>query len=304
MTSFGVEAEADMLQVAVDIPLPDVYPLGDIPGGKGMVKDQFADGTADRLAGTTGHGCFAWSLSHGLTWRCSHSSSVSTDNGKSLPSLPRWRQREKVIPGEVLDSASGEATVTAGGRAFQQSTGGPQPEEAPYQEDIAMKALILSADGFEDSELLVPLHQLREAGYAVEVVAEERGSISGKHGHEVRVDRSFAEVDPADFAVLILPGGRAPAAIRHEAAVLAIVRAFSAADKPIGAICHGPLLLVSAGVLGGRRATCYRSIAQELRDAGAEYLDAEVVVDGKLVTSRQPGDLPAFMGELMRLLRP
>lgn len=167
-----------------------------------------------------------------------------------------------------------------------------------------MKALILSANGFEDSELLVPLHQLREAGYGVEVVAEKRGSICGKHGHEVRVDRSFAEVDPAEFTVLILPGGRAPAAIRHDAAALAIVRAFSVAGKPIGAICHGPLLLVSAGVLGGRRATCYRSCAQELRNAGAEYLDAEVVVDGTLVTSRQPGDLPAFMGELMRLLPP
>ena len=165
-----------------------------------------------------------------------------------------------------------------------------------------MKALILSANNFEDSELLVPLYRLQEAGYGVEVAAGEHGSISGKHGYEVRVDKTFADVDPADYAVLILPGGKAPAAIRDEAAVQAIVRAFFDADKPVGAICHGPQILVSAGLLNGRRATCYRTVAEELRAAGAEYQDSEVVVDGRLVTARQPSDLPAFMRELVRLL--
>ncbi|MGD0585167.1 MAG: type 1 glutamine amidotransferase domain-containing protein [Oryzomonas sp.] len=165
-----------------------------------------------------------------------------------------------------------------------------------------MKALILSANNFEDSELLVPLYRLQEAGYGVEVAAGERGSISGKHGYEVRVDKTFAEVDPADYAVLILPGGKAPAAIRDEAPVQAIARAFFGAGKPVGAICHGPQILVSAGLLNGRRATCYRTVAEELRTAGAEYQDREVVVDGMLVTARQPGDLPAFMRELVRLL--
>jgi len=165
-----------------------------------------------------------------------------------------------------------------------------------------MKALILSANSFEDSELLVPLYRLQEAGYVVEVAAGEHGSISGKHGYEVRVDRSFAEVDPAEYAVLILPGGKAPAAIRDLPPVKAIVRAFFAANKPVGAICHGPQILVSAGLISGRRATCYRTVAAELMAAGAEYLEREVVVDGRLVTSRQPGDLPAFMRELMRLL--
>jgi protease I len=165
-----------------------------------------------------------------------------------------------------------------------------------------MKALILSANNFEDSELLVPLYRLQEAGYGVEVAAGEQGSISGKHGYEVRVDKTFAEVDSADYAVLILPGGKAPAAIRDNATVQAIARAFFGADKPVGAICHGPQILVSAGLLAGRRATCYRTVADELRAAGAEYQDREVVVDGKLVTARQPADLPAFMRELVRLL--
>jgi len=165
-----------------------------------------------------------------------------------------------------------------------------------------MKALILSANNFEDSELLVPLYRLQEAGYKVEVASVEPGKITGKHGYEVQVDKTFEEVDPAGYGVLVLPGGKAPAAIRNEPAVKGIVRAFFDAAKPVGAICHGPQVLVSAGLLGGRRATCYRTVADELREAGAKYEDSEVVVDGRLVTSRQPGDLPAFMRELMGLL--
>jgi len=165
-----------------------------------------------------------------------------------------------------------------------------------------MKALILSANNFEDSELLVPFYRLQEAGYRVEVAAGEHGSITGKHGYDVRVDKSFEEIDPAGYAVLVLPGGKAPATIRNEPAVKGIVRAFFDADKPVGAICHGPQVLVSAGLLAGRKATCYRTVADELREAGAIYEDSEVVVDGRLVTSRQPGDLPAFMRELMLLL--
>lgn len=165
-----------------------------------------------------------------------------------------------------------------------------------------MKVLILSADNFEDSELLVPLYRLQEAGYMVDVAAAQLGSITGKHGYEVQVNKAFADVYPADYAILILPGGKAPAAIRDLLVVQAIVRAFFAADKPVGAICHGPQILISAGLLSGRRATCYRTVAEELQNAGATYLDREVVVDDRLVTSRQPGDLPAFMRELMRLL--
>lgn len=165
-----------------------------------------------------------------------------------------------------------------------------------------MKVLIVSADNFEDSELLVPLYRLQEAGYGVEVAAAGPGSITGKHGYQVRVDRTFDQVDPAGYAALVLPGGRAPAAIRDKPEVQAIARAFFADNRPVGAICHGPQILVTAGLLAGRRATCYRTVAAELRDAGAAYEDREVVVDGRLVTSRQPDDLPAFMRELMRLL--
>lgn len=166
-----------------------------------------------------------------------------------------------------------------------------------------MKALIVSADHFEDTELLVPYYRLREEGIEVEVAAPGRGVITGKHGYEIVVDKVLAEVDPDDYDLLVLPGGGAPAVVRREPAALDICRRFFVANKPVAAICHGPQTLVRADLLKGRRATCYRSVAGELEEAGARYEDREVVVDGNLVTSRVPADLPAFMRETMRLLK-
>jgi protease I len=166
----------------------------------------------------------------------------------------------------------------------------------------AMKALVLSADNFEDSELLVPMYRLLEDGYTVDVASMKRDAIRGKHGYEVPVNKLFNEVTPADYAVLILPGGKAPAAIRDDKTVHEICRSFMSEDKPIAAICHGPQILISAGLIRGRKATCYKTVVTELREAGAQYEDTEVIVDGHLITSRQPEDLPAFDRELMKML--
>jgi protease I len=165
-----------------------------------------------------------------------------------------------------------------------------------------MKALIISADNFEDSELLVPYYRLKEAGLDVAVASMGRGAIKGKHGYEVAVDKTLDEVNPDDYAILVLPGGKAPAAVRKEAKALAIAKSFFAHNKPVAAICHGPQVLISAGLLGGR-ATCYKSVVDELKEAGALYEDREVVVDANLITSRQPADLPAFMCETMKKLK-
>ena len=166
-----------------------------------------------------------------------------------------------------------------------------------------MKALIISADNFEDSELLVPYYRLQEAGVEVVVASLNHGAITGKHGYEVAVDKTFDEVNPDDYAILILPGGSAPAVVRQEPMALEIARNFFAGNKPVAAICHGPQILISAGLLKGRRATCYKSVADELKEAGALYEDRELVVDANLVTSRIPADLPAFMREIMKQLR-
>lgn len=166
-----------------------------------------------------------------------------------------------------------------------------------------MKALIVSAGLFEDSELLKPYSRLQEEGCQVDIAAPERGRIYGKHGYAVDANKALREVNPDDYAILVLPGGKAPEQIRREPAALAIAQAFFRAGKPVAAICHGPLILLSAGLLQGRHATCYHKVAEQLRRAGAHYEDREVVVDGNLVTARQPADLPAFLREMVKLLK-
>ena len=165
-----------------------------------------------------------------------------------------------------------------------------------------MKALIISADNFEDSELLVHYYRLKESGVEVTVASLSRGAITGKHGYEVAVDKTLDEINSDGYALLVLPGGEAPVVVREESKALEIARSFFARSKPVAAICHGPQILVSAGLLRGRRATCYRSVVDELKEAGALYEDREVVVDANLVSSREPADLPAFMRETMKQL--
>ena len=165
-----------------------------------------------------------------------------------------------------------------------------------------MRALIISADQFEDSELSEPLRQLQEKGVVVDVAASQKGIITGKHGHQVDAALALDEVKPADYDLLVLPGGKAPARLRKNAQAVMIARNFLEAGKPVAAICHGPQILIASGVLKGRRATGYHSIAGELKAAGVHYQDREVVVDDNLITSRQPGDLPAFMQAIFRAL--
>ncbi|MEW6003395.1 MAG: type 1 glutamine amidotransferase domain-containing protein [Nitrospirota bacterium] len=166
-----------------------------------------------------------------------------------------------------------------------------------------MKALMISADNFEDLELFVPYYRLKEDGIQVDIASIKKGKIKGKHGYEVDVDKTLKEVNPDDYDILILPGGKAPETIRKEKRAQEIAKHFFEKNKPVAAICHGPQTLISAGLLKGRHATCYKSVAPEMKEAGAIYEDKEVIVDGNLVTSRQPSDLPAFLRETIKMLK-
>ena len=166
-----------------------------------------------------------------------------------------------------------------------------------------MKALIISADNFEDSELLVPYYRLKEEGIEVDVASMKAGSIKGKHGYAVEVTKALKDVNAGDYDILILPGGRAPEAVRKEKKALDLARSFFEKNRPVAAICHGGQTLISAGLVKGRRVTCYKSVVPEMKEAGAIYEDAEVVVDNNLISSRQPSDLPAFMREIMKKLK-
>lgn len=165
-----------------------------------------------------------------------------------------------------------------------------------------MKALMISADNFEDLELFVPYYRFKEEGIDVDVASMKKGKIKGKHGYEMEVNRTLDEVDPDQYDILVLPGGKAPETVRKQPRAAEIARAFFEKNKPVSAICHGPQTLITAGLLKGRRATCYKTVAPEMLEAGALYEDRDVVVDGNLVTSRQPSDIPAFLRETMKKL--
>lgn len=165
--------------------------------------------------------------------------------------------------------------------------------------------LIISADGFEDSELLQPYQQLNEEGVSADIASLQAGTITGKHGMAITASLSVDDVEPDKYDLLLLPGGKAPAKLREHERVLDIARQFFRDNKPVAAICHGPQILVSAGVMLGRTATAYPSVGPELKKAGGNYLDQEVVVDGNLITSRKPDDIPAFVREILaRLNKP
>ncbi|WP_461867137.1 deglycase PfpI [Thermococcus sp.] len=166
-----------------------------------------------------------------------------------------------------------------------------------------MKILFLSADDFEDLELIYPLHRLKEEGHEVYIASFKRGEIRGKHGYSVKVDLAFSDVNPDEFDALVLPGGKAPERVRINENAVEIARKMFLDGKPVASICHGPQVLISAGVLKGRKGTSVITIKDDLINAGAEYVDAEVVVDGNWVSSRHPDDLYAWMREFVKLLK-
>ena len=163
------------------------------------------------------------------------------------------------------------------------------------------KIAIIATDHFEEAELVQPRDALRAAGAEVKVYSTGRDPIQAVEGdtsptQKVNVDGTFDELDVAAIDALVVPGGTINAdTIRTEERARALVRAVSEAGKPLAVICHGPWLLVSAGLVRGRRLTSYPSLADDVRNAGGDWVDEEVVVDGNLITSRNPGDLPAFV---------
>jgi protease I len=163
---------------------------------------------------------------------------------------------------------------------------------------------VLATDGFEQAELTEPLKALKAEGAKPEVIAPHGGEIQGmKHhdkGDKVKVDRTLDEAKPEEYAALVLPGGVAnPDQLRTIDAAVSFARHFFSAGKPVAAICHGPWLLVEAGVVKDREVTSWPSLKTDLKNAGARWIDREVVVDKGLVTSRKPDDLPAFCGKMI-----
>lgn len=162
------------------------------------------------------------------------------------------------------------------------------------------KVAFLATDGFEDSELTNPWEAVTEHGAVAELISTESGTITGKNGHEARVDQTTAQASTGDYDALVLPGGVVNSDdIRLDQDAVAFVRQIFAEHKPVGVICHGGWILTDADVLQGREITSYPSLKTDLQNAGAKWVDAEVICDEGLVSSRTPDDLPAFNAKLV-----
>lgn len=173
---------------------------------------------------------------------------------------------------------------------------------------MTKRIMILATNGFEQSELMKPKANLEDAGFETTVVSLEKGEIKGwkdkDWGDSVTVDKTVDEVsDCSDYDALLLPGGQMnPDILRMNERAIAIVREFDMAGKPIAAICHAPWLLAEADIVKGKTVTAWPSIRTDLKNAGANVVDQEAAVDGNLITSRNPDDIPAFSKALIEML--
>jgi len=167
-----------------------------------------------------------------------------------------------------------------------------------------MRIACVLTSGYEDSEFQQPYEEFTKAGHQVLVIGKQAGEeIAGKKGQsKTKADLPIDQARPDDFDALLIPGGHSPDSLRADRRFVDFVKAFLREGKPVFAICHGPQLLISADEYQGRRMTAWKTIQDDLRRMGADVVDQEVVVDGNLVTSRQPSDIPAFVRESLKQL--
>ncbi|MBM3189256.1 MAG: type 1 glutamine amidotransferase [Chloroflexi bacterium] len=161
---------------------------------------------------------------------------------------------------------------------------------------------VLAEDLYEDPELWYPYYRLLEEGATVTLVGPEAKTYESKHGYPVRAEVAASQVSARDFDGVVVPGGFAPDRLRRYPAILNLVRGVFEKGGVVAAICHAGWVPISAGILKGKRATCVSAIKDDMINAGATYVDEAVVVDGNLVTSRTPADLPAFLPAIIKAL--
>lgn len=167
------------------------------------------------------------------------------------------------------------------------------------------RVAVVIANQFEDSEVLSPVEAIEAAGADVVLIGIDKGQVNGKKGAVLAVDTTFDQLTPADeaaFDLLLIPGGGAPENLRIDQGAVQFTRRFVESGRPVASICHGPQLLISADVLRGRKTTCVNKIRDDVKNAGALYEDAEVVIDGNLISSRTPRDLDAFNAAIVSAL--
>lgn len=182
----------------------------------------------------------------------------------------------------------------------------PKPQDIyasqPRHTDHHARVLILTADKTEDLEFFYPYYRFLEEGYAVDVATPKGGAFKGKEGLGLQETLKLSDIQSAQYDLLFIPGGKAPEALKKEDEAVALVKSFADSNKPIAAICHGPQLLAKADVIRRMRIAAWPDVQKEVEEAGAEYCDQESVQDGMFITSRWPGDLPAFTHALIQMV--
>ena len=164
-----------------------------------------------------------------------------------------------------------------------------------------MKIAVLVEEMYQEMEVWYPVYRLREAGCQVTLVGPKAGhEYPSKLGYPAKADKAAADVSAADFDLVVIPGGFAPDFMRRTEAMIRLASDMAERGKPVAAICHGPWVLCSTQALKGKKATCFFAIKDDVINAGATYVDAEVVRDGNLITSRKPDDLPAFLQAIVQ----
>ncbi len=177
----------------------------------------------------------------------------------------------------------------------------PQAEDSIMRELEGKRAAVLVEQQYQEMEVWYPIYRLREAGCKVTLVGPEAGTTyPSKLGYPARSDKAAREVSADDFDLIVVPGGFAPDYLRRHESILKLVGTMAEQGKIVAAICHGPAVLCSTQALKSRRATCFFAIKDDVTNAGAKYVDAEVVRDGNLITSRKPDDLPAFLQAIIQ----
>jgi protease I len=166
------------------------------------------------------------------------------------------------------------------------------------------RAAVLVEQMYQEMEVWYPVYRLREAGCQVTLVGTEAGTTyTSKLGYPVKSEKAARDVSANDFDLLVIPGGYSPDYMRRCEPMVRLVSTMAEQGKPVAAICHGPWMLCSTQALKGRKATCFFAIKDDVINAGATYVDAEVVRDGNIITSRKPDDLPAFMQAILQAAR-
>ncbi len=167
-----------------------------------------------------------------------------------------------------------------------------------------MKAVIITGPGFEDAEFIYPYYRLQASGFTVDIATKDKADVTGKWGYPVKADVDAKNLKEKDYDLVVIPGGyEAPDRVRQIEEVLNFIREMNSKNKIISAVCHGPWVLISSGIMKGRKATCYKGCKDDLVNSGAIYIDTNVVVDGNIITSPHFRNLPEWMEETIKQFR-